>query len=308
MPAHVTIPKPDALARIAGHASLQGGVVTWGQCLNAGLTESQVRTLVRRGSWVDVGDGVLALGPATDLTSAAGRLFAVQRRAVISHESAGVLHGVPYVDPPAAGTLTVERAARGQAGVYVGALPSAHVTHHEGLPITTPARTLVDLMRTADGRGAAQALADGVRHHHLDVGDVESVLAACPRWPGIRQAREAWTHADARPESPLESRHRVVFRDAGLPEPEMQVGIEDRRGVLVARVDFLFREQRTVVESDGRVKYVEDELWREKKREDRLRDLGFEVVRATWADLADGGADLVLRVLRAFERGARRAA
>jgi len=319
VPAHALPVPPAALDRVAALASGQGGVITWRQSVEAGLTASQVRTLVRRGTWTGVGDGVMAIGPASPLALAAGRLWSVQRRAVISHDSAGVLHGIPYVDPPSEGTLTVERATRGLAGIYVGALPSAHVTHLSGLPITTPARTLVDLLRTATGRGAAQALADGVLHRHLHVGDVDAVLRACPRWPGIRQARGAWACADPRSESPLESRHRVVFRDAGLPEPELQAAIHDGQG-RSARVDFLFREHRVVVESDGKVKYVDkgssddadrstsDALWWEKQREDWLRELGFEVVRATWADLADGGVDLVHRVLRAFGRAGRRAA
>ena len=89
------------------------------------------------------------------------------------------------------------------------------------------------------------------------------------------------------------------------------------RGVFVARVDFLFREQCTVVESDGRVKYddawrdrqqPERTLWEEKRREDGIRDTGLEVVRSTWADTSDNGASLVSRVRRAFERAARRRA
>jgi very-short-patch-repair endonuclease len=80
-------------------------------------------------------------------------------------------------------------------------------------------------------------------------------------------------------------------------------------GDRVARVDFLFRKQRTVVEADGRIKYdAPAVLWNEKLREDWLRDMGLEVVRATWADGDDRGASLVARVGRAFERSARWAA
>lgn len=55
----------------------------------------------------------------------------------------------------------------------------------------------------------------------------------------------------------------------------------------MARVDFLFKEQRTVVEFDGLAKYAErSDLIREKAREDALRALGYSVVRITWVDLA----------------------
>lgn len=320
MPAPAKPLPSSALAAIAQHASRQGGAVTRRQVLDAGLTASQERTQVRRGSWSREAAGVLVPRPADaprdHVVDCGARLLQLRRRAVISHASAGLLHGFPWVDAPDVATVTVERPVRGASGVYVGRLLARHVTSHHGLPVTTPARTLVDLLRTARGRGRAQAIADGALLRGLDLGDVEEVLAECRGWPGIRQAREAWEHADGRSESPLESRCRVWFRDAGLPTPLLQVGIALRRGG-TARVDFLFREQRTVVEADGRVKYVDetkdpdpawrpsgDALWKEKLREDDLRDQGFEVVRATWADGEDHGQDLVRRVHRAFARAA----
>jgi hypothetical protein len=280
--------------------------VTWSQALDAGLTAAQVRTQVRRDGWLAKGGGVLVPRPGElepHLLEAAVRLLRLDRRAVISHDSAGLLHGFPYVDVPDPVTVTVERAHRGERGVYVGRFFAEHVTHVGGLPVMTPARTVVDLLRTAPDRGAAQALADGVGDSRWPGGDVDAVLKACAGWPGIRQAREAWEHRDSRAESPLESRCRVWFRDGGLPRPDLQVVVGEDRTSRTARVDFLFREQRTVVEADGRVKYTErGVLWAEKQREDWLRDLGFEVVRATWADGDDGGADIVRRVLRAFAR------
>ena len=83
----------------------------------------------------------------------------------------------------------------------------------------------------------------------------------------------------------------MVFAKLALPAPELQAEIRDGRGRLVGRVDFLFREQRVVVEFDGRVKYEgadgRDALFREKRRVDALRSMGFKVVRLTWRDLDD---------------------
>jgi len=71
------------------------------------------------------------------------------------------------------------------------------------------------------------------------------------------------------------------------------VEIRDERGRLVGRVDFLFRAQRTIVEFDGLVKYGAADgrqaLVNEKRREDALRSLGYQVVRLTWRDLYDPG-------------------
>lgn len=64
-------------------------------------------------------------------------------------------------------------------------------------------------------------------------------------------------------------------------------------GAFVARVDFLVAGTRVVVEFDGKSKYADGDpavLWAEKRREDRLRRLGYVVVRITWADLETPGA------------------
>jgi hypothetical protein len=85
---------------------------------------------------------------------------------------------------------------------------------------------------------------------------------------------------------------------------------------LVARADFGWELERTLGEFDGKVKYgrlrrpgeePEDAVFREKVREDRIRDLGFEVVRWTWSDLKQPQV-LADRLQRAFARGMRRVA
>jgi very-short-patch-repair endonuclease len=84
-----------------------------------------------------------------------------------------------------------------------------------------------------------------------------------------------------------------------------QVTITDRRGEFVARVDFLVDGANVVVEFDGKVKYAAGDpavLWDEKRREDRLRRLGYVVVRITWADLERPGA--VAAAVRAALRAA----
>ena len=129
-------------------------------------------------------------------------------------------------------------------------------------------------------------------------------------WPGARDAGRAVSFADGRSESVGESRTRVAFHYADLPEPLLQHEIHDQRGRLIARVDFYFEEYRTIAEFDGKLKYTgeltpgtnpTEVLWREKKREDRLRAMGFEVVRITWADLYNVNA-LGAKVRAAFAR------
>jgi hypothetical protein len=129
-------------------------------------------------------------------------------------------------------------------------------------------------------------------------------------WPGSRSAGRVTVFADGLAESVGESRGRVKIAAAGLPAPELQVEMCDDFGLVVARVDFLFRAMRTIGEFDGRIKYrlagagsdLEEVLWREKRREDALRALGYEVVRFTWADLEGAPQQLRRRFLAAFAR------
>lgn len=111
---------------------------------------------------------------------------------------------------------------------------------------------------------------------------------------------------DGRSESAGESRLRFLLWTLGLPTPLLQAEI--RGEGLVARVDMLLDRERVVVELDGMLKHgAPEDLRAEKRREDALRRLGYEVVRITWADL--GRLELVAARLRqAFARAATRRA
>jgi hypothetical protein len=313
VPAPRIAPTLEALAALTSIAEHQGGLVQWSQAVEAGLSTSQVRTLVRSGEWTRLRHGVLvraresASAPAHFLDCAA-RWLSLPGDVVLSHDSAAVLHGSELMAIPDKPTFTIARDRRGALrSPGVGVVLDQDRTRFNGIPITSRERTLADVLRAAGSRERAQELADEAARGGLPGAAMADVFRRQRGWPGIVQAREAWAFASPLSESPLESRCRVWFRDGGLPEAEQQVRIADRAGTF-ARVDFLFRDQRTVVEADGRVKYdVPAVLWQEKRREDRLRETNLEVVRATWADGDDGGSDLVARVHRAFARAARAA-
>jgi hypothetical protein len=129
-------------------------------------------------------------------------------------------------------------------------------------------------------------------------------------WPGVRRARRVVGFLDGRSESAGESVSRVRMFEDGLPIPDLQREIFGPDGRLVARVDFLWDEQQTIGEFDGKIKYgrlvppgqsIEKVIYEEKVREDALRDLGWHVVRWLWRDLYRHGV-VRDRVLRAFAR------
>ena len=122
---------------------------------------------------------------------------------------------------------------------------------------------------------------------------------------GRRRLREMLEAVDPASESVGESRTRLVLRALGLPFAS-QVDIRDRAGELLGRVDFLVAG-RVVVEFDGAVKYAgvdgREALVAEKRREDRIRELGYPVIRLTWTELADPQG-LLARIRAALARPA----
>ena len=188
---------------------------------------------------------------------------------------------------------------------------SADVTVIDGLPITSLSRTVLDLARTLPWEQAVaagdRALALGLTRAELADG-----LDRMRGWPGLRSARRTVDFLDVRSESAGESVSRVRIHEAGLPPPTPQLEIFDDHGRFVARGDFGWEDKKTVGEFDGKAKYGEllkpgqtprDAIVAEKRRENLLRDLGWQVVRWMWSDLYRNGV-IADRLLRAFARAA----
>jgi hypothetical protein len=234
--------------------------------------------------------------------------------AVISHSSAAVLHGLPIWSSAVSQVhLTRDRMGGGKTRrlvrVHGAPLADEDVMTIDGLAVTSLRRTVLDLCRTLP---IEQAVAAGDRAlgYGLAVEELEDALGRLGRSPGVRQARRAIQLLDGRSESAGESVSRVRIISDGLPAPEPQLVIRAPNGTFVARVDFGWKEQQTVGEFDGKLKYgrllqpgqrIEDLVAKEKEREDAIRDLGWKVVRWTWDDLYRPGV-LRHRLQRAFVR------
>ncbi|MCW2615931.1 MAG: hypothetical protein JWN08_2925 [Frankiales bacterium] len=306
------VPLPDALAAVA---DAQGGPFTRGQALASGLSAWAVRRLLAE-QCVELCHGVhaervraaLALAdPRRALVLRASAQVLLCEGAVLSHRTAAVAHGWPLVGGlPAVPDLTRAPRRSGDTssvrGVRVADLPSGHRTVLGAIPVTTAARTVVDVARTQPVRRAL-VVADAALARGLDPGELATTAAELARWPGGRRAVEVVRGADGRAETPLESLTRWAYAEQGLPPPESQVELYGPDGQLLGRVDFLWRAQRVIGEADGMGKYdVPGSLREEKRREERLRRAGFEVVRNDWDDVwrSAGRVDLGRRVREAF--------
>lgn len=308
-------------------AGKQHGVILRRQAIEAGVSPGELRRLVDTGRWIAIRRGAYV---SDDTWSAMGRderhralCFAVVAKvgndAVLSHVSSITVHELPTwkhdLDAVHVSRATRSRATAGIVHHRI-TVPRAQVEGVGRMRTTTVPRALIELA-TLGSYEASVVTADTALHAGKTTGDeLLAMLDTMRDWPGARSAGRVVAFADGRAESPGESLARIALAGAGLPEPELQHEVRDRMGRLVARVDFYYPEFRTIVEFDGKIKYTgelapgtdpAEVLWREKRREDMLRELGYQVVRLTWSELANPAA-VGARVRAAFGRFVQRAA
>lgn len=220
--------------------------------------------------------------------------------AVVSHASAAVLHGLPIlgVPPPRVHVTRDQRHggfSRGHLHTHARPMGDRPPVVLDGLPTTDVTQTVVDCACTLDFE-AAVVIADAAIHRRMTTkAALEAALGVAGSRRGVGQARKVVAFADARSESVGESSSRVRLWRIGFPPPTLQFVV--RRGSrFIARCDFCWPERRTIGEFDGAVKYAKIPADREalvaailaeKRREQAVEAQRWEVVRWTWADLAD---------------------
>jgi len=298
-----------------------GWVVTRAELLRTGLSRTGILELVRNGELIALDRGIFVpaevagrlrqLPGGEILISAAAVLSTGGPGAVISHHTAAQLHGLDLLAASSQVTITRppgvgSRSGRPGLHVHVARLPARHVGSRLAIPLTTVARTVIDLARSEDFRGGV-VVADSALHKQLVTkAQFEKVMAELPRSRGIERARQVIEFADGRSESVLESIARVAFRDCGLPAPDLQVQISADE--FMARVDFCWPEFRTIVEVDGAMKYDDrTAAMRQLRRDSRLRRAGFEVEHFGWREITETPDQVAATIRIAFDRGLERA-
>ncbi|ANS79423.1 hypothetical protein SGUI_2027 [Serinicoccus hydrothermalis] len=276
-----------------------------------GLGSTEAEGLVRSGDLVRVRRGAFVSGPVWraappwerhDLRARAVlRGLAPGARVALSDHSSLAVQGVDLhgVDERVHLCRTDDGRSRQDAGVRVhGRVPDAFVVDLHVGPVVTIALAVLQVAARSGVEAGLVSADAALRERRTTRAELEAALACMTGWRAHAAAARVVELASPLSESAGESRTRWVLLTLGLGIPEQQAEIADEHGLLVARVDFLFRAEKVVVEFDGMLKYDDPSVLRsEKLREDRLRELGYEVVRLTWADLANPA--LVDRRLRA---------
>jgi hypothetical protein len=230
--------------------------------------------------------------------------------AVVSHHSAAVIHGLDLFSRGGEESVvftrlpgtTSRRSGCPNVRLHIANLPSEHVVTCHGMSVTSAARTVIDLARTSSFLAGVVVADSALRTGQTTRAELESVIMACTRWPGLRAARRVSAFCDAGSESVLESIGRVALHAQGLPAPELQVWVGDETEV-IGRADFLWRAQRTIAEADGAIKYADpSRAMAQLERDARLRAAGFEVVHFTWQEITREPGQVAASIRAAFRR------
>ena len=306
---------------LAAQAAKRGGWFDRLDAIRAGYSDDEIGQRVRAGRWVRLCRGAYAEpGPDDEsrpewdratwrhVRAAKAVHHRLDGRAVVSHQSALLLHGVAVSDLDLSRVHVTNLVGRGRSGgkvcQHAARPPVLDPVDVDGVQLTPGARSVVETIRYTSYQVAVSVVDAALRQGAATPDQLLAAVELFAKRPGTRAAARAVLFGDGRSESVGESRLRVLLADLGLPEPILQPEIRDAANRLVARVDFLLARWGVIIEFDGALKYGgtgADALIAEKVREDRLRDLGFEVVRVTWADLTQP-LELIARIRRAIDR------
>jgi very-short-patch-repair endonuclease len=236
-------------------AVTQSGVFSRAQALAAGYTESRIRHLVTIGTWLRCHPGIYCLaGVATSFDMNAWiAVLAAGPEARLSHRTAGKLQRLEGGPPSVRFDVSVPdvRVPRNvpRAKIYRTQLAPEDIATCQGFPVTSIARTLVDLARTVPLETGSRIVADALRTRRVSAEAIEATIGRLANFAGIERARHALASADPTLESVLERELLVLLRRAGLnPVAQYVVAVGGRA---IARVDFALPGIRLAIEADG---------------------------------------------------------
>lgn len=311
---------PDDL--IAKLAAEQHGLLTRAQLLEHGVTAHTVTARVRARRFRLVHRGVYLIGP---LVSPRARemaaVLACGPGAAVSHASAARLwspapdrsrsrspHGAHAVDvtgaiPPV--DITIARGdRRHRSGIRVhraASLEPEDMAILDGIPVTTPVRTLLDLAGVTGRRELEEAVARAERDGLIDRVELRGIVAHRAGRPGSRVLRDllggdaplAITRSEA------EERLLALLRKAQLPGPHTNAPIGNYE------VDFLWKREQLVVEVDGFAHHASRHRFEgDRRRDATLTARGLRVMRVTWRQIVDEPMAVAARIAQALARSA----
>ena len=257
-----------------------------------GLSRRRVDDLVKRHELRRILRNVYVRADVPDTleTRAAAALLVISPYAVICDRTAAWLHGIDTFDyreleilPPIE-TYVMRghnRTRRSQCAGGVRDLSPHDYLLVDGVRVTTPLRTALDLACKLSARDALAALDGFMRHHGITQYEMRRELVRYYRRRGVVQARYLVPLADPRADSPGESWTRMEMLGRGLPKPELQWCVDVGGGRFYV-LDIAYPQHKVAVEYDGREFHSSEERRaRDSRRRTWLASQGWTVVVVT---------------------------
>ena len=284
---------------VAELARRQHGVVSVAQLRALGFTRDAVRRAAESGRLHRVHRGVYAVGHKR--IGARGRLWAAvlacggPERAVLSHQSAASVWDL-MPQPSVIDVITLG-AARSLPGIRVHRAKIGERAEVEGLPLTSPMRTLLDLATVLTEHRLERVCHRAEQLRLIDVAKMPE------RGRGVARLRRAIESVERTgpqiTRSELEERFLSLVAEAGLPKPRTNAR------VLGYEVDFLWPDHRLIVETDGvATHFTLAAFENDRARDAKLLSAGYRVIRFTWRQVVEEPRRVV-RTLRELLSGAR---
>jgi predicted transcriptional regulator of viral defense system len=283
---------PDRI--LAALARRQHGVVSREQLALFGFTPRVIQRLRESGHLQPLHHGVYAVGhrPVTREAAWSAAALACGLDATLSHVNAGA--HLSFVEKPS-GIHVTAPSLRRRPGITVhrSELHPNDRTIHDGIPVTTPGRTLLDLAGTLPPRPFKRAYEEADRLDLVVEDELRALIARSNghRGVGPLTAQLNETFATAPTKRELEARFLELVHDSGLPEPEVNVWVEGHL------VDAYWPAHELVVELDSRTFHRTDaKVERDYAATADLKLAGKEVLRFTWKQVTMDQA-VVLKLL-----------
>jgi hypothetical protein len=279
-------------ADIAALAERQHGVVARRQLEAIGLRRGAIALRIERGRLHPVHRGVYAVGHRVLSLRGAwlAAVFAVGPDAVLSHRSAAALWGMRHATGARAEVIT-ERTLRSRPRLQLrqSTLRADERTTHDGIPVITPPRTLLDLAAVVPPHQVERAMNEAERLGLADPLTLDALLHRHAGRAGTTALRRALERAapggTTLTRSELEARFLAFLDDHGLERPATNVPLTLRDASRI-EADCVWRRRRLVVELDGYATHAGRAAFdRDRARDRRLTAAGWRVVRVTWRHL-----------------------
>jgi hypothetical protein len=297
------------LAELAG---AQDGVASLDQLRRIGLTQRTAEYRATQGRLHRVHRGVyavghLAIGQLGPLRAAA---LACGEGAVISHGTAAAFWGLRDPWPVLIDVTGGRQAGRRLDGIRCRRCrypASEEILFHEEIPLTSPARTLVDSAGMLGTVSLRRMVERAAVLKLLDLVALDESLQGAKRRRGISALQmilEDWRTEDGSvPDLRSDFEALVLPRllAMGLPRPACNETLEIEGERLM--VDFLWERQRVVVETDGAATHGTPVAFqRDRRRDQMLVAAGYRVARATWDQMRDELDAVVQRIARTLSQ------